>query len=185
MSEQKKVYRLNEYKLYKSKWKAIRLLLLSSIFVIPSFWFIVNSPDPELIEWLVFLFFGLGYPVGFFQLLDRRPHIIINEVGIYDRTVGREIINWEIISDAYIVSVRSEKFICLVIDEKFNAFKSRSKAFLRTARWSKSMGFQELNLNVGFTNVDAEKMLEFILAMRGTKFQEREIMIKKAISEKI
>src|SRR5439155_24563091 len=99
---------MTEYKIYKSPWKAIRMMLLCSIFVVPSILFL-DSSNSQWINWMSIIFFGLGYPVGLFQLFDRRPQIIVNEIGIFDRTLHADYINWEIIQDAYIASVRSQK----------------------------------------------------------------------------
>jgi hypothetical protein len=162
-----------EYKLYKSPWKALKLMLLCSPFVLGGL-FLPVSHGMGWFKWLSVSFFGLGYPIGLFQLLDRRPQLIINEIGIFDRMIHKDFINWEIIQDAYLAEVHNQKFICLVVDEKFNP--SRMK-FL-----SKAMGFQELNISLGNINVNAERLAEFILAMRFAERPERPEMIRKALS---
>lgn len=86
---------MKEIKLYKSPWRAIKLLLLSSVFVFGGIWLITSTDSPKWLGWMSIGFFGLGYPVGLFQLLDRRPQIIINELGIWDRTTKQDTINWE------------------------------------------------------------------------------------------
>lgn len=82
-----------EYKIYKYPWKAIKLILLCTIFVLGGIFFLNQSDVPKFIAWFCILFFGLGYPIGLFQLLDRRPQIIINEIGIFDRTTHKDFIN--------------------------------------------------------------------------------------------
>lgn len=88
---------MTEIKLFKSPWRTVKLLLLCSIFVGLGIWGIKTGSMPNWVAWLNVGFFGLGYPIGIFHLLDRRPQIIINEIGIFDRTINSDIINWEII----------------------------------------------------------------------------------------
>ncbi len=168
---------ITEYKIYKSPWKAIRLMLLCSIFVVPGIFF-HSSSENQWIEWMCICFFSLGYLVGIYQLLDRRPQIIVNEIGIFDRTLHMDFINWGIIQDAYIASVQRQKFICLVVDEKFEPSRKKGSAYKFFADVSKEMGFQELNLAVGFTDINASKFLEFILAMRTAKQTDRKFLIE-------
>ena len=131
--------------------------------------------------WLCILFFGTGIPLGLFQLLDRRPQIIVNELGIFDRTIHQDFINWEIIHDAYLVSIHRQEFICLVVDEQFEPSKAKSRFTQKIAGISKAMGFQELNVNVGNVKVNADKLLEFILAMRNAEQPKRETLLKNAL----
>jgi hypothetical protein len=153
---------------------------MCSIFVVPSIFFL-EFPENQWIKWMSICFFGLGYPVGMYQLLDRRPQIIVNEIGIFDRTLHRDFINWEIIQDAYIANVHRQKFICLVVDEKFEPSKKKGSGYKFFADISKGMGFQELNLAVGFTDINASKFLEFILAMRTANRTDRKALIGKAL----
>lgn len=174
--------KMKEYNLYKSRSKAIKLLLLSSLFVIAGI-FLLRQPDTAIfMAWLCILFFGMGIPIALFQLLDRRPQIVINELGIFDRTIHQNFINWEIIHDAYLVSVHKQKFICLVVDEQFEPSQGKGKLSQKMARLSKAMGFQELNINVGNVQVDAERLMDFILAMRTADKTNREALIRNRLS---
>jgi hypothetical protein len=128
-------------------------------------------------------FFGMGIPIGLFQLLDRRPQIIVNDIGIFDRTAHKDFINWEIIQDAYIAKVQQETFICLVVPEAFEPSVNQSRFKKRMAGLSKAIGFQELNISLGNVNVDAERMTEFILAMRSAEKGNRQYLIKKRLEK--
>ena len=74
---------MTEVKLYKTTLKGLKIFALTIPFVIIGIWMIIKD---ESSGWLITLFFGLGIPVGLSQLFDRRPQIIINENGIWDRT---------------------------------------------------------------------------------------------------
>ena len=140
-------------------------MLLCSIFVLIGIWLLNYTNKPGWIAWMNIGFFGLGYPVGFFHLLDRRPQIIINDIGIYDRTTNVETINWEIIEDAYLADIHGQKFICLVVDEAFEPSRKKSKWYQKTVNFNKSLGFQELNISLGQVQIDELELTEFILAM--------------------
>lgn len=177
--------KMKEYNLYKSRRKAVKLFLLSSLFVIAGV-FLLNQPNTsKFMAWSSILFFGTGIPLGLFQLLDRRPQIIINELGIFDRTIHQGFINWEIIHDAYLVSVHRQRFICLVVDEQFEPSKAKGRFGQKMASLSKAMGFQELNINVGNVQVDAERLLEFILAMRAADKPNRETLVRRELSNAV
>lgn len=170
-----------EYKLYKSRSKALKLFLGSSLFVTAGI-FLLNQPNTsKFMAWLCILFFGMGVILGLFQLLDRRPQIIINELGIFDRTLHKDFINWEIIHNAYIVHYYKQTFICLVVDEQFEPSKRKGRFGQKMASLSKAIGFQELNLNVGNVNVKADRLMEFILAVRTADKTERETLIRKGL----
>ena len=170
-----------EYKLYKSRSKAAKLLLLSSVFVFLGI-FLLNQPQTsKFMAWTCILFFGLGVALGLFQLLDRRPQIIVNELGIFDRMTHQDFINCEIIHDAYLVSMQRQKFICLVVDEQFEPSKTKGRFRQKMASLSKAIGFQELNLNLSNVDVQAERLMEFILAMRSADKPDRENLLKNAL----
>jgi hypothetical protein len=164
-----------EIKLYKSPWRALKIMLLCSIFVVPCilFW---NDPSlPPWLKWMCILFFGLGYPVGLFHLFDRRPQIILNRTGIFDRMAYRDFINWEVIHDAYLTNVHGQKFICLVLKDEFDV---KADLLIKGAKLSKALGFQALNISLGQINVDEAKLMEFIIAMSRAEHSGRENIIQ-------
>ena len=172
-----------EYKIYKSPWKAIKLLVVCSLFVAAGIFILTAGKASPVMAWLTIIFFGLGIPLGLFQLLDRRPQIIVNEIGLFDRTAHKDFINWEIIKDAYIVKVQQETFICLVVPEEFEPSVHKSGFKKKMAGLSKAIGFQELNISLGNVNVNAERMAEFILAMRSADKENRQSLLKRRLEK--
>jgi len=171
-----------ELKIYKSPRKAVQLLLGCSLFVALGL-FLLKQPDtPKLVAWLAVSFFGLGLPVGLFQLLDRRPQIIVNELGIFDRTTHRDFINWEIIQNVYLVEVHEQPFICLIVDETFEPSRKKGWFGRGLAHLNKSMGFQELNISLGSVNVNTERLATFILLMQAAEKPERVFLVEQAIA---
>jgi len=111
-----------EAKLYKTTLKGLKIFALTIPFVVIGIWMITKadgSLTDRITGWFVTLFFGLGIPVGLFQLLDRRPQIIINENGIWDRTTNQDEVKWEQIQGAYPLDIYGQKFISLVVDDTF------------------------------------------------------------------
>lgn len=171
-----------ELKLYKSPWKAIKLLLGCSAFVALGVFLLCQPDAPRLAAWLSIGFFGLGIPASIFQLLDRRPQIIINEVGIFDRTAHRDFINWEIIQDAYLVELNRQPFICLVVDAAFEPSRTKGSLGRGMAALNKGLGFQELNISLGFVRVNVERLAAFILAMQMAEKPERTFLVQQALA---
>jgi hypothetical protein len=173
---------MQELRLYKSPGRAVRLILLCSIFVVPSALLLLYDDRAPWQLWLGIAFFGLGYPLGLYQLLDKRPQIIINEVGVFDRTAHQEFINWEIIQDVYLAKMHNQHFICLVVDEAFEPSRTKSAWKRGLAQLNKDMGFQELNINLAYIKVDAQRLAEFIALMRTAEKPERTFLVEKAIA---
>ena len=173
---------MKELRLYKSRWKAVRLLAGCVAFVAVGCLMLSQPSAPRMVAWASIGFFGLGIPVCLFQLFDRRPQIIVNDVGIFDRTTHHEFINWEIIRDVYVAEINRQAFICLVVEEAFEPSRRKGKFRQRVASLNKEMGFQELNISLAFVGVDAIRFAEFILAMRGAAPPERQTLVQKAIA---
>jgi hypothetical protein len=167
-----------DIKLYKSPWRAIKMILLCSILVFVGLFLLLYTDSPRWVGWLNILFFGLGYPVGLFHLLDRRPQIIINEVGIFDRTTYKDFINWEVIRSAYPMDISGQKFVCLVVDERYEPSAKKGKLAKSFSNLSKEIGAQELNISLGQINVDEIKLTEFILIMINVRPENRKEKLK-------
>jgi len=163
---------MQEIKIYKSPWQALKLILICMPFIVLGIFIITREPANP-IGWLNVGFFGLSIPLGLTMLLDRRPQIIINEIGIFDRTLHNEFINWEVIRDAYPISINKQKFISLVIDDEFKPSRKKGKLYKNTARLNEYLGAQELNLNLSMVKIDEVKLTLFIKAMINTERSER------------
>lgn len=173
---------MRELRLYKSRRKALGLLLGSLLFVGLGLLMLSQPDAPQWVAWLCTGLFGLGIPISLFQLLDRRPQIIINEVGIFDRTAHRQFINWELIYDAYLVEMNRQRFICLVVDEAYAPSRRQGTLRRGLARLNCELGFQELNISLGFVQVDTVRLTEFLLAMLQAAPPERTFLVERAIA---
>ena len=166
---------MTEIKLYKSPIKSLRLFLLCSIFVIPCGWLIFFKGYNEWEGWLTLCFFGLGFLVSLFHILDRRVQIIINRNGIWDRTTKLGLMEWELIKEAYEIDVEKQKFISIVADEKL---KSKKKTYAWASYLNKNIGAQDINLNISQMKVNAEKMVTLIDILKNEPIENREEVIE-------
>jgi hypothetical protein len=162
---------MKEIKLYKSPFKSLRLLFLTSILVIPSIWLITKEKETDKIIWFCLCFFGVGFLLSLFNILDRRAQIIITKIGIQNRTLRQGIIKWEYIEDANDVQIFKQVFVALKTNEKFVIKKKLYK-------WAKylnsAVGGEEVNLNVSYIKVDMEKLITFINIMKSENIEDRE-----------
>ena len=167
---------MTEIKFYKSKKRAIRMMLLCSVFVLLGIWLLPKNP---LIGWSSIGFFGLGYPLGIYNLFDKKPMIIINEIGIFDRSANQDFINWELIHDAYPINISGQKFICLIIDEKFKPSRKKGKLYKNAAKLNEAIGAQELNIHLGqIQKINEIKLTQFILQMSKVDKNSKTALIK-------
>jgi hypothetical protein len=124
--------------------------------------------DPDVSHfwaWCGICLFGPTIPLSLFNLFDRRPQIILNEIGIFDRTSYTDYINWEVIQGAYVVEINWNKFLCVIVDKQYEPSRKKKLFTWLAVRMNKSGGAQELNINLVGISVDAKKLGQFILEM--------------------
>ena len=170
---------MTEVKLYKTHRKAVRLLTLTASFILIGIWMTQRGQYGTFYYWMGWVcicFFGLGIPVGLFNLFDRRPQIIINENGIWDRTTNEGEIKWEQIQDTYPINIYGQKFISLIIDDTFTFTK---KQYKWASRLSEEVGAQKLNLSLGQLKIDPMRLSDFIYLMTSTGKKDRNAIIKE------
>ena len=168
---------MTELKIYKTTSKGLKLIGMSLPFVLIGVWMIFESPmgtTNYIMGWIGTCFFGLGIPIGIIQLFDRRPQIIINENGIWDRTTKQDQIKWEQIVNAYPLDIFDQKFISIVSDDSF-IFKK--KPYKWAAKLNKEIGAQNLNLHLGQTNIDENKLIELIQKLAKAEKKDRRKII--------
>lgn len=168
-----------EIRLYNSPLRALKLFALCSIFVFGGVWLLKSDMTPW-VAWFNIGFFGLGYPVSLYHLFDRRAQVIINEVGVFDRTTYTGFINWEVIREAYPLNISGERFICLVVDERYEPSLRKGKVARTISRFSKKVGAQELNLSLGQISVDERKLSTFIRGLIKAAPGTRQVMLESS-----
>lgn len=167
-----------EIKLYKTTKRGLKVIGMSIPFVVIGVWMITQEPFGTfnyIMGWLCTCFFGLGIPVGLFQTFDKRPQIIINENGVWDRTTKQDEIKWEQIIEAYPLDIHEQKFICLVTDDTF-VFKK--KPYKWATKINEFVGAQNLNLSLGQINVDEVDLTNLINELSKVGTEERGKLIQ-------
>lgn len=162
-----------EIKIYKISLKGLKIIGMSLPFIFIGVWMIYNSAlgsTNYIMGWVCTCFFGLGIPVGLFQTFDRRPQIIINENGIWDRTTKQDEIKWEQIMDAYPLDIFDQKFVSIVTDDSF-VIKKRIHKW--AAKLNKAIGAENLNIQLSQTNVDEHKLTELIKSLAKAEKEDR------------
>jgi hypothetical protein len=169
---------LTEIKLYKTTTKGLKILGMCLPFVAIGLWVVTHEPTGTInyfMGWFCTCFFGLGIPVGLFHAFDRRPQIIISENGIWDRTTSQDEVKWEQIIEAYPLDIYDQKFISIVTDD---TYVFRKKPYKWAAKISETIGAQNLNLQLGQLNIDANELANFINRLCEASIEERRKLIK-------
>ena len=167
-----------EVKIYKSRWKAITLIFLVLPFVAGGIFMLTIADANKMMAWLCIGFFGLGIPLGIFNLLDKRPVIELNETGIFQRTAYKDVINWGLIRDSYIKRVQRQPFLCLLLDKNAVGLLNVSKFSMQ---FSKDLGLGELNIPLSqISKTDTRKLAALVKAMVTADAAEQKKMLMKA-----
>jgi hypothetical protein len=143
-----------------ARWKYVLLLIGSIGFVVAGIWMV---SDGKLFGWLAILFFGAGIPIFIWQIADARPRLIINDLGILDRTLGVGRIDWSDIEAAYVRSISGNDFICLELKnvEKYAGKLSRVKRAMASA--NRNLGFTDFSINLSGVDARTEEVFELVM----------------------
>jgi hypothetical protein len=152
-------------------------MLRCSFFVMCGVFIAMQTEPANWVGYGIAILFGIGYPIGIYHLLDRRPQIVINEFGVFDRTTYREFINWDVIQGAYSIDMMGQKFIVLTVDEKYLS-SIRKEKFLRSISNLVDFGPKQINISLGQVPIDEIKLAEFILAMTKLSPEDRKEKLK-------
>ncbi len=170
---------MTEIKLYKKPLKGLKILALTIPFVAIGVWIIFEKPigsSDYIIACLCTCFFGLGFSVGLFQTFDKRAQIIINEIGIWDRTTKQDMVKWEQIQGVYPLEIYNQRFVCLVLDD---TFEIKKKFYKWAAKMNEDIGAQKVNLLMSQLKIDEQTMTNFIREITKTERLNRAVIIKK------
>lgn len=146
-------------------------MLTSVPFIIIGVYFIAKKPT---LAWSTIVIFGFSFIMGVVNLLDNRPNLIINEIGIYARSANRNYIVWELIEGAYPTVIAGQKFICLVIDKQFKPSQNRSMLYKSAVKLNEAIGAQEMNIYLGqIKNFDEQNLTRLIIKIAKAETAEK------------
>jgi hypothetical protein len=115
--------------------------------------------------WACTLFFGAGIPLFIKQLVDTRARLVIDNAGVFDRTLGIGVIPWHEITGAYLRSIASSDFICLELRDPERFLGQLSAVKRSVMRANESLGFTPINLNLSGVRGNSRDILEVVLKM--------------------
>jgi hypothetical protein len=151
-----------------SIWLHILLIIACLAFVAAGILIIKLMPGKQLVGWLAIIFFGGGALLPLWLIADRRPRLIIDEKGIYDRTLHIDKIPWNEIEGAYKKSVGNQDFICLKLRDSQKYLPNLSGFLKEQLEKNLELGFQPINLNLTGIHGKTDQILELILKKSAT-----------------
>ncbi|HAS39842.1 MAG TPA: hypothetical protein DCS93_05155 [Microscillaceae bacterium] len=156
---------MNEIKIYNSLSRLDKLIALATLCTLLGL-FLLFSDRPSWVGWLIVISMG-GFPYALviYHYLDRRPVIIINEIGVCDYRSSKKVVNWEAISDAYITYLYDKPYLALAVQKEFESSYNKGKFQKTYAEFNKSFGFEEMTFGLGMIDINEEEFLSFILSM--------------------
>jgi hypothetical protein len=117
----------------------------------------------SLAGWPALVFFSAcAVSIGY-QAIQRGPRVVIDQVGILDRTLGIGIIPWSEIQGAFVKRVSTARFVCLELrdPEPFRARLSPLKR--RLIQVNRKLGYTDFSVNLTGTDADPDAVCELIL----------------------
>ncbi|MFZ5638983.1 MAG: STM3941 family protein [Pseudomonadota bacterium] len=151
--------------LYPARLRYWALLLLACGFVaLGAFLLVAGDDDARSVAILCILFFGACALTFVWQIVDRRPRLILDDVGVFDRTLRVGRIPWSDIEDAYSASIHRQDFVCLILRDEAQWVAKLPPLQRRLVAANRALGFSGLNLNLSGLEADASTVLALILA---------------------
>ncbi len=106
------------------------------------------------------LFFGGCAVVFAFQLRDTRPRIIIDDRGVFDRTLRVGVIPWDQILGAHARRGAGQWFIALTLRDPQEFVRKLGSLHRRLVGANEVLGFEVLNLNLTAVAADPDALAE-------------------------
>lgn len=123
------------------------------------------------------LFFSAGIVIFTIQIFNRKPQLIINEVGVWSIALKEgQHLKWEYIDDCYKYQIFRQKFICFDTKGKLS-FKKKYK-YHKLRQLDKKIGVGDFNIEVSKLEVDTEKLFTLFNLLRIASLEERKDLIK-------
>jgi hypothetical protein len=113
--------------------------------------------------WMGVAVFGVFFASALRFTLDRRPRLILDENGLFDRRLGLGIIRWEDIEGAFLGSYARVDFIGLSLrnEDEYRRRLLIVRRLLYSA--NRPLGFPYFLVNLGAIEVASEEILESIM----------------------
>lgn len=146
------------------RWYYVAMLIGALGFVLGGI-FLVSLPGAhnQLAGWPAIIFFSGCAVIFIQQIVDARPRLVIDNSGIYDRTLRIGVIPWEDITGAYVKHVQNQPFICLNLVDADRYIAKMHPLARALVKANTAMGFEPVNLNLSGVQTDPEAVCALIL----------------------
>jgi len=141
------------------------MLAISMVFVLGGSVMLVGTRDSEQLLQLgaSTAFFALCAAVFIYQLADKRPRIVIDDSGIYDRTLKLGTIPWDDIEGAFVQRVEKQAFICLRLKDEAKYIGKLTGPMKLLVKGNQAMDFTAVSLNLSGVKARPEDICNLIL----------------------
>jgi len=150
-----------------SPWKYIGLATICAVFVIIGILMLLFPRTGEwretIIGWSGVILFGFGLFIFLRQIFDSRPRIVVDESGVFDRTLSVGVIEWQDIEHARLNSVVGNPFISLRLNNPEKYLERAMNSQKKLARLNKYLGAETININVSGVNKSPDDILAVVL----------------------
>ena len=150
------------FKLYFSPKKMIKLAV-TSIFIIIVGIYCLNA-DITIIKTLGLLEIILGvftFIIALKSSLNKNPQILINENGIIDNRILKNVILWEQIESLELTIINTQKVMKIIVPNNF-ANTNFKWLYIKTSKLRLAEKPKKILLNLDNLKVDYEKLNEFL-----------------------
>jgi len=156
---------LERLEIGNNKKRYAMMLALSMVFVLGGIFVLATTRDPEKL-WQIgasTAFFALCAATFIYQLADKRPRIVIDDSGIYDRMLRIGTIAWEDIDGAYVQRVESQPFVCLRLKDEEKYIGKLTGPMKLLVKGNQAMGCTAISLNLSGVKARPEDVCNLIL----------------------
>ena len=134
---------------------------------------IVRARHP-VVGWANVLFFGAGVVLFVWQIVDRRPRLVIDDDGVFDRTLGAGVIPWSEILDAEARSIAGQPFVMLALRDPDRFTRHVGAVQRAMTAGNRALGFEALNLNLSGLPIAGDVVVDRVRQALAARAQVRQ-----------
>jgi hypothetical protein len=145
--------------------RRVLLLLLSTLALVAASAFLVRTQHATffLITGCIGVVFSTAVSIAILRIfLDLTPRIILDEDGLFDRTMRTPKIPWHTILSIELRSLRGTTVICLELTDEDDRIQALPPLKRLTVTANRSMGFKTFSVNPSALPLSAEEIFRLI-----------------------
>jgi hypothetical protein len=107
--------------------------------------------------------FGGCEAILLWQYLDRRPRLVIDSEGVFDRVLGIGRIPWSQIASSRLETVQGGVFVCLELVDHDSWVAKLPRRLRVFSAANRALGFSEINLSISNLETPPDQIILLIL----------------------